>query len=100
MIFSCGAVNGPPKRACPSRLAGTWRQYSGSAISQEIRMAVSIGQVFLFSWLYQATVMKTLDPMSSRTAVSQRGSMGTRYVVECGMWDVGAVPNGSVTSVS
>ena len=34
MTLSCQSVNGPPSSALPMRLAGTWKQYSNSAMPQ------------------------------------------------------------------
>src|SRR5436190_5803824 len=46
----------------PSRFAGTWKQYSGSAINQLIRIAIGIVKVALcLRCPYQANVMNTLE---------------------------------------
>ena len=37
--LSCGARKGPPNALLPMRLAGTWKQYSPPAMSQEKKMA-------------------------------------------------------------
>ena len=39
MTLSWGAVKGPPLSTCAILFAGTWREYSGSAIDHEMKMA-------------------------------------------------------------
>src|SRR5215472_7654201 len=68
MILSCVALKYP----YPIRLAGTWKAYSGSAISQLTRITLQSGNPRNRRWPYQAMVMNVFEQMSSRT-VHMRG---------------------------
>src|SRR5262249_3002494 len=54
----------------PIRLAGTWKMYSASAISQLTRMASTSGWFLCLRWPYQAIVMNVFEIVSSRTNLS------------------------------
>src|SRR5262245_19861443 len=66
VTLSCVSENFPE----PIRLAGTWKMYSASAISQLTAMANTSGWLLCFRWPYQATVMKLFEIVSSRTNLS------------------------------
>lgn len=51
----------------PRRLAGTWKMYSGGAISRLTRMTRSSGAALNFRWPNHAMVMKMFEQISSRT---------------------------------
>src|SRR5215475_4769333 len=51
------------------RLAGTWKQYSPSAIAQLASTAAMIGADRYFRWPYHATVMNVFET-SSKTTVT------------------------------
>jgi hypothetical protein len=65
MILSCVAVN------CwwPMRLAGTWKQYSNSAMPQLARIAIHSGALLYLRWPYHAKVMKMFETSSRIAAV-------------------------------
>lgn len=71
ITFSCISENGPPCRFEPMRLAGTWKQYSKSAMSQLIMIMPNMphfGSILSapnFRWPYQAIVMNAFDTTSS-----------------------------------
>ena len=65
MILSCVTVNFPE----PMRFAGTWNVYSGSAMSQLIRIINSSGLAFSFRCPYHARVMKIFEITSKITVV-------------------------------
>ena len=73
ITFSCMSDNGPPFPIYPMRLAGTWKQYSASAIPQLIRIMAINGSDWNhfmdtnFKCPYHAKVIKTFDSMSSKT---------------------------------
>lgn len=67
ITFNCQSVNGPPFSTKPILLAGTWKEYSNSAIPQLINITPArlkpLNQVHClnFKWPYQAKVIKVLD---------------------------------------
>src|SRR5687768_16821854 len=54
----------------PRRLAGTWKQYSGRAMSQLTRMTSQSAACLYLRWPYQAKVMKTLESVRRRAVLS------------------------------
>src|SRR5688500_7059364 len=70
MIFSWNAVH----VALPIRFAGTWGQYSGSAISQLTRITFHRSTCLYFRCPYHAAVMKTL--LATRSATVAMDSLG------------------------
>jgi hypothetical protein len=65
MILSCVTVNVSE----PMRFAGTWNVYSGSAMSQLIRIINSSGLAFSFRCPYHARVMKIFEITSKITVI-------------------------------
>src|SRR4051794_35235078 len=61
-IFNWVALNCP----YPSRLAGTWKAYSGSAISQLTRITAQSGNPRNRRCPYHATVMNTFEQTRSK----------------------------------
>ena len=49
------------------RFAGTCRQYSKNAMPHAANTTSQIGRSVNFRWPYQAIVMNTFEPISSRT---------------------------------
>src|SRR5262249_15892531 len=66
MTFKCVAVKWP----YPMPLAGTWKLYSGSAMSQVTRIVVTSATCLYFKCPYQAIVMNVFDATRSSTTVS------------------------------
>lgn len=88
-IASCAILSWPgvhPARK-PTRFAGTAKQYSTPATSQEMRITVSNGfsSPPLPRCQYQATVMNTFDAISSRIV-----AMKTPFVPLCALAAGGA----------
>ena len=71
MTFNWTNENGPPLPINPNRLAGTWQQYSKSAMPQLIKITPINGMEFHpfialnFKWPYQANVIKAFDTINN-----------------------------------
>ena len=74
ITFNCINVKGPPFPLNPSRLAGTWHEYSARAISQENNITPYNGQLLItlvscnFKCPYHANVMNIFETINNETA--------------------------------
>src|SRR5688572_5843468 len=90
------------------RFAGTAIQYSKKAMPQEKMTAIHSGDVAYFRCPYQANVMKTFEPISSRmgrtlgeSSMSMKAtrSGGRRHVLGLAACPVNRLPSGRVSAI-